>query len=224
MTWIKICGITNLEDAELAVDAGADALGFVFYEKSPRRVDVETARAIVARLPERIEKVGVFVEQTPDELRKVAEQAGLTAVQLYGDSSQDLLLGSPIPIDQQIGVEKLILVFPGERLKEGSFAISENAKEKIYAVLFDSGSGTTPGGTGTTFNWEQTHGMVQAISLTVPVIVAGGLNSSNIGDAVRVFQPFGVDVASGTEAKPGRKDPEKVRAFVEAVKRADRAA
>jgi phosphoribosylanthranilate isomerase len=222
MTWIKICGITNLEDAQLAVNAGADALGFVFYEKSPRKVSVETARAIVAQLPERVEKVGVFVEQTAAEICKAVERVGLTAVQLHGENSPDFMPDRPI--ENQIGVEKLIMVLPGDRLAEGSFAISSKAKENLYAVLVDSGSGKTLGGTGKTFNWNETHGLVQAISLTVPVIVAGGLNPLNVGEAVRLFQPFGVDVASGTEARPGTKDPEKVRAFVEAVKRADKAA
>ena len=137
MTWIKICGITNLEDAQLAVDAGADALGFVFYEKSPRRVEVETARAIVEQLPEKVEKVGVFVGHTVEDMRRIVEQAGLTAAQVHGESSRELL-EDPFSIDQQIGIEKVIAVLPGDRLTKESFTISTEAKRKLYAVLFDS--------------------------------------------------------------------------------------
>ena len=223
MTWIKICGITNLEDAQLAVDAGADALGLVFYEKSPRRVEVETAKAIVEQLPEKVEKVGVFVGHTVEDMRRIVEQAGLTAAQVHGESSRELL-EDPCSIDQQIGIEKVIAVLPGDRLTKESFTISTEAKRKLYAVLFDSCSDQAPGGTGVAFNWQETKDMIQAISLSVPVIVAGGLNSFNVAEAMNTFQPFGVDVASGTEVRPGKKDPQKVRAFVEAVKAADKTA
>jgi|SRR5208337_3192706 len=219
MTWIKICGITNLEDALTAVEAGADALGFVFYEKSPRKIDVETAREIVRKLPASVEKVGVFVDPDAGRTGEIVSQARLTAVQLHGKLSDELSR------DLQSGVEwanraKLILVIPGDALKDGGFSIGELARKKLFAILVDSRSNGTAGGTGTTFDWEATRGMVQVISLSVPVIVAGGLTPWNVGEAIRLFQPFGVDVASGVEARPGKKDPAKVGAFVSAVRAA----
>lgn len=219
MTWIKICGITNLEDAQTAVEAGADALGFVFYEKSPRKVDVETTQEIVRKLPASVEKVGVFVDFDAARIPEIVSQARLTALQLYWKHSEEL---SGI---LQSGVEwargaKLIAVIPGDALKDGGFFVGELARKKLFAILVDSRSNGAAGGTGTTFDWEATRGMVMGISLSVPVIVAGGLTSWNVGVALRLFQPFGVDVASGVEARPGKKDPAKVRAFVSAVRAA----
>jgi len=156
-------------------------------------------------------------------MRRIVEQAGLTAAQVHGESSRELL-EDPFSIDQQIGIEKVIAVLPGDRLTKESFTISTEAKRKLYAVLFDSCSDQAPGGTGVAFNWQETKDMIQAISLSVPVIVAGGLNSFNVAEAMNTFQPFGVDVASGTEVRTGKKDPKKVRAFVEAVKAADKTA
>jgi phosphoribosylanthranilate isomerase len=208
MTWVKICGTTNLEDALLAVEAGADALGFVFHDKSPRKVDVESAREIVAQLPGNVEKVGVFVEQNAEEIRRTVQTTGLTAVQVVdGTNSAKLFDG--------LVVSKLV---------DGGGLVSERARKSLFAILIDSGSKTVPGGTGQPFDWEAAHGMVHAISLTIPVIVAGGLNVSNVSEALRLFEPFGVDVASGVEAKPGKKDPEKVRGFVRAVRQAERRA
>jgi phosphoribosylanthranilate isomerase len=221
MTWVKICGTTNLEDALLAVKAGADALGFVFYEKSPRKVDVETAREIIAALPDRVEKVGVFVDQTAEQVREVVGRTGLSAVQMHGTATGSRISANEV---DPCGVSKLIAVVQGDELMDGGFFISEAGKRKIYAILIDSGSDGTPGGTGKTFDWENARGMVRGIALNLPVIVAGGLNSSNVGEAMRMFQPWGVDVASGVESRPGKKDPGKVRAFVQAVRQAEKGA
>jgi phosphoribosylanthranilate isomerase len=224
MTWVKICGITNLEDALVAVDAGADAVGFVFYEKSPRKVDVKTARAIVAELPERMEKVGVFVEQGGDEIRAIVEGAGLSAVQLHGRGAISAVLSIPGTTSGAVGAKKLIVVLPGEEIAEEGFFLNEEAKTKIFALLVDSGSAEVPGGTGRRFDWENARGPLQLLSVQVPLVVAGGLTPSNVGEAVGIFQPFGVDIASGVETRPGKKDPEKVRAFVRAVREADKKA
>ena len=221
MTWVMICGITNLEDALVAVDAGVDALGFVFYEKSPRKVDVETAREIVAKLPEKVEKVGLFVDQTVDEVHDTVCRAGFTAVQLHGNVA-GRVWKDPRPSLECMGVSKVIPVVAGSALENGGMSISEGARAKVFAVLIDSLGDGEVGGTGTKFDWQATRGMVQHLGLIVPVIVAGGLNASNVPEAMELFHPFGVDVASGVEASPGKKDPQKVRAFVQAVRTAEK--
>ena len=225
--WVKICGITNLEDAHIAVDAGADAVGFVFYEKSPRKVDVETAGNIAAQLPRRLEKVGVFVDQTAEQIRETVKRVGLGAVQIHGATG---VLARQAAVPQALagesdgdnfGTTKLIVAISGDQFANGvGISITDHGKKHLYAVLVDSGNATNPGGTGRTFDWEQARGMVQGIGFTVPVIIAGGLNPVNVAEAVKLFQPFGVDVSSGVEARPGKKDPDKVRAFVEAARQA----
>jgi len=221
MTWVKICGITNLEDALVAVDAGADAVGFVFYEKSPRKVDVETARDIVAKLPEKIEKVGVFVDQTADEVCATVRETGFTAVQLHGKVAERVWK-DPRPAEQCLGVAKIIPVIPGSSLENGGVFVSQRTHEKIFALLIDAPGNGLVGGTGTKFDWQAAQGAVQGLGLMVPVIVAGGLNVSNVSEAMELFHPFGVDVASGVEANPGKKNPAKVRAFVSAVRAAEK--
>ena len=222
MTWVKICGTTNLEDALTAVDAGADAVGFVFYEKSPRKISAEAAQEIVSNLPDRVEKVGVFVDLESDAIREIVLKAELTAVQLHGKKSMDSVWNDQRPVMECIGVSKLIPVLYGDTLKDDGFFMFDRVREKTFALLLDSRSNGVAGGTGSTFNWQATRPMVQAISLTVPVIVAGGLTPANVGEAMTVFQPFGVDVVSGVEASAGKKDPHKVRAFVNAVREIDR--
>jgi phosphoribosylanthranilate isomerase len=222
MTWIKICGITNLEDALFAVEAGADALGFVFYEKSPRKTNIEDTRAIIRDLPDRVEKVGVFVEEDAERIRQIVLETGLTAVQLHGSRALESVWNDVRPAIESVGTSKLIPAIPGDSLKDRGVLINERAQESIFALLFDAQSNGTFGGTGTTFDWPGTRGMVQVISLRIPVIVAGGLTSLNVEKAIRLLQPFGVDVSSGVEAQPGKKDPEKIRAFVGSVRSADR--
>ena len=222
MTWIKICGITNLEDALFAVEAGADALGFVFYENSPRKTNIEDTRAIIRDLPERVEKVGVFVEEDAERIRQIVLETGLTAVQLHGARALESVWNDVRPAIESVGTSKLIPAIPGDSLKDRGVLINERAHESIFALLFDAQSNGTFGGTGTTFDWPGTRGMVQVISLRIPVIVAGGMTSLNVEKAIRLLQPFGVDVSSGVEAQPGKKDPEKIRAFVGSVRSADR--
>jgi phosphoribosylanthranilate isomerase len=223
MTWVKICGMTNLEDALTAVEAGADAVGFVFYEKSPRNVSVEAAREIVEKLPVGVEKVGVFVDLESKQIREIVLAVGLSAVQLHGPKSMGNVMWEDLrPASECVGASKLIPMVYGDALKDGGFLISDHVRDQIFAILLDSRAGETAGGTGTTFDWAAVRDMVQAVSLTVPVIVAGGLTPANVPEAMRLFQPFGLDVASGVEARPGKKDPEKVRAFVKAVRDVDR--
>jgi len=220
MTWVKICGITNLEDAQVAVDAGADAIGFVFYEKSPRRVESETVREIVAELPAKVEKVGVFVNDPLNEVAETARRAGLTAMQISGESALRRL--EAWLDEQRANSESLKLVpsIPASHLANGGVHISEGVRRDLLGILVDSASESQPGGTGKVFDWQAARQTITMLSMTFPTIVAGGLNAGNVGEAIRLFQPFGVDVASGVEARPGKKDPAKVRAFVQAAKEA----
>jgi phosphoribosylanthranilate isomerase len=222
MTWVKICGITNLEDALHAVHAGADALGFVFYEKSPRKAEVGETREFIRELPADIEKVGVFVDHEPEQVREIVSQTGLTTVQLHGKQLLDRVWSEKVPVEQSLGVRKMIPVIPGDSLKDRGVLISEGAHDKVFALLFDSQSNGNMGGTGTTFDWRGTRAMVQVISLKLPVIVAGGLTALNVAEAIRLLQPFGVDVSSGVETRPGKKDPAKVNAFIQAVRGTNR--
>jgi phosphoribosylanthranilate isomerase len=234
--WVKICGITNLEDARTAVEAGADAVGFVFYDKSPRNVNTDTVREITAHVPQGIERVGVFVDQTAEEIRETVKLAGLSAVQIHKtdslrqDSGATGVLARPAVAQDlagesngdELGMAKLIVAISGNHLADGGFFMGDAAKKRVFAIMIDSGNATNPGGTGRTFDWEQARGMVQGISLAVPVIVAGGLTPANVAEAVKQFQPFGVDVSSGVEARAGKKDPDKVRAFVQAARQAEK--
>jgi phosphoribosylanthranilate isomerase len=219
MTWVKICGITNLEDALTVVEAGADALGFVFYARSPRKIAPEHVRQVTAKLPDRVEKVGVFVDADPEHIHAVVSETGLTAVQLHRKSL--LRPWEGLPPTECLGVSKFIPVIAGDSLKDG-FVISQRPPEGIFALLLDARSDGASGGTGTTFDWEATQGTVQSVGLLVPVIVAGGLTPSNVPRALKLLQPFGVDVASGVEVYPGKKDPDKVRQFINAVRNTDR--
>jgi phosphoribosylanthranilate isomerase len=218
MTWVKICGMTNLEDALTAVDAGADAVGFVFYEKSARCVSVETVHEIVQKLPERVEKVGVFVNESPKRVSEVTKGAGLTAVQLHGDEYMTPELYS--------SVGKLFFSLPvANVLKDMTEPIGQFIFPKFpksAGVLLDSGIPEQRGGTGKTFAWAEARWLVSALMRLHPVVIAGGLTTSNVSHAAEFLKPWGVDVVSGVEASPGKKDPEKVRAFVKAVRDYDR--
>jgi len=237
MTWVKICGITNLEDALVAVDAGADAVGFVFYEKSPRCVTVETAREIIAKLPKSVEKIGVFVDPDTDSI-KILSDAGLTGSQSYfseqgfgGGGGHTKATGlSCLPPNA-----RFMLAFPmslfSDPLRqiapmiEGFAKLKQKAPEglPIPAGIFDtfvldSGNLQKPGGTGKSFDWEGARPIGESFRRNgMRLVVAGGLAPENVGTAIETLRPWGVDVASGVEARPGEKDPEKVRAFVRAV-------
>jgi phosphoribosylanthranilate isomerase len=222
MTWVKICGMTNLEDALIAVDAGADAVGFVFYEKSPRNISVEAARAIVEKLPGAVETVGVFVNEPVDRVSAIAEEAGLTAVQFHGDEH--------LRVNMYATDRKAFLCIPAEWVAKtwnergrayGSFmALPKN----LGGIMLDSGTQGMRGGTGKVFDWRAAKSWVSVMGQLYPVVLAGGLNPENVSRAIGILKPWGVDVVSGVEAGPGKKDPEKVRAFVKAVREMDRKA
>jgi phosphoribosylanthranilate isomerase len=216
MTWVKICGMTNLQDALLAVDAGADAVGFVFYEKSLRNISVETAREICAKLPEGVEKVGVFVGGPFREIVETMRRAGLTIAQIYPRE--------PFALTERFFRDFPFRLIPaisarGEGEISGFYASTE-AGHRVLAVLIDSGSSDRPGGTGEAFDWQGVAGAPGFNGFKL--IAAGGLTPENVGQAIAILRPWGVDVVSGVEAAPRKKDPEKVRAFVQAVREADR--
>ena len=218
MTWIKICGTTNLEDALTAVDAGADALGFVFYEKSPRKVDQETARRVVGDLPGTVEKVGVFVNQTEDPICAMADEVCLTAVQLHGDNMDPHV--ADLIVEQRPHLKVIVGISMHHPKPEGWAMMWR--PDVVHAFLVDTGSSSKYGGTGQTFDWQTNQSSVEVIARLGRVVVAGGLDPANVAEAIRVLKPWGVDVASGVESTPGKKDPHKVRAFVDSVRQAEK--
>jgi phosphoribosylanthranilate isomerase len=201
--FVKICGITNEADAHAAVEAGADALGFMFYPASPRHVAAAVVGEIVRRLPSQVLTFGVFVNPVLEEARDIAASCGLGGIQLHGDEPPELCARfAPLK------VWKAFRIRDEESLKP----LPRYATD---AWLLDAYSAKGLGGTGERFNWELA---VRAKSLGRPVVLAGGLVPENIAEAVQQVQPWGVDVSSGVEAAPGQKDHAKVRAFIAAAK------
>jgi phosphoribosylanthranilate isomerase len=229
MTWVKICGITNLEDAEEAVKAGADALGFVFYEKSMRNVDPKVAREIVAILPERIEKVGVFVNEAGVSPVDIAREVGLTAIQntigydYVANPESEMMVALrnfPRPL-------KLFLAFPAMWILANEHNLKGLAAPDglLDTFFLDSSTREQQGGTGKTFEWKEAATIAEKMQEKgLKLVVAGGLTPVNVTEAMRILKPWGVDVSTGVEARPGKKDPGKVRAFIKAVRQADRKA
>ena len=200
---VKICGITNTEDARHAAICGADALGFVFYPGSPRFVDPDTARRIITDLPPLVTTVGLFVNEHPARIREMVEFCGLSTVQLHGDEEPDQCSYPPCRVIKAL------------RLK-GQMEGEVFASYKVSALLLDAYVPNQFGGTGHRCDWEQ----AAAVAAQHRVILAGGLNSENVAEAVRQVRPYGVDVSSGVEKKPGQKDPEKVARFIRMAKEA----
>ena len=198
--FVKICGITRLEDAQAAVDAGANALGFVFWPKSPRRVDVERAREIAAALPEDVTTVGVFVDQAPNDVNDVARRVGLRAVQLHGSEDGEYVRAMTRPVIKAVAVV-------------GSQAPDVNAWPSSVTVLLDVHDPVKKGGTGKTIDWT----VAASVAGRRNVLLAGGLTPQNVGEAIARVRPYGIDVSSGVEAEPGIKDHGRIKALFEAV-------
>lgn len=219
MTWIKICGTTNLDDALASIDAGANALGFILTA-SARRITPETAADIAAALPPTIEKVGVVVNETPQWLAELARQIGLTALQLHGNEAPEQLP----EYRRAFPVGKIIKTLQARELLAGTSRYPLDAylrmRGSLDAILLDSGVPGNLGGTGVPFDWNASLPIVAQIKEALPVIIAGGLDPGNVGDAIRLFEPCGVDVVSGVERATGKKDPAKLRAFIDAVRAA----
>jgi phosphoribosylanthranilate isomerase len=208
MVRVKICGITNAVDALAAIDAGANLLGFNFYAKSPRCISEGDAAIIRSQLPKKIKAVGIFVNTSPAEVAALCKSLKLHAAQLHGDETPEDVaeLASSLPVFKAFRVEP---DFPLATLDE---------YPEAYAFLFDAAHTGQYGGTGRTTDWD----VARRATVGRRIILAGGLNVENVAAAVRIVRPYGIDVASGVESRPGKKDRGLLREFVEEVRRAER--
>ena len=198
---VKVCGITRLEDAEAAVEQGAQALGFVFWPDSPRFIDPYRARAIVSALPSFVTAVGVFVNQRSEYVNGVAALVGLAAVQLHGDESQLYAAAMTRPV-----IKAIALGAAGEVEAVVAWPLR-------VTLLLDAHDPVRRGGTGRTIDWAS----ASTVAAARRVVLAGGLTPENVGDAIARVKPFGIDVSSGVESSPGIKDHERLKALFEAV-------
>lgn len=208
MVRVKICGITKLEDAKLAVELGAHAIGLNFYTQSPRSISPAAAADLVDRLPPYVSTVGVFVNWGADPVVALCRALHLSAAQLHGDET-------PAVTD---AVARHLQVIQALRLGQGSLAPAYAKFRSAAAFLIDAAQPGQYGGTGTLANWH----LARVAAQSHRVVLAGGLTPENVGEAIRVVRPYAVDVATGVEARPGRKDPAKLRAFFDAVAKANR--
>lgn len=199
---VKICGITNVEDGLLAAEAGANALGFIFYKQSPRYVPIEKAAAVIRNLPEPIVKVGVFVDADEDTVDRAIRECGLNLLQFHGGESPEYCV--------QFG----LMSMKAFQVRDAQ-SLSRMTDFKTDAWLLDAYSPDKLGGTGEKFNWDLA---IEARKLGRPIFLAGGLTADNVAEAVRHVEPYAVDVSSGVEASPGKKDHGKVKAFIDAAK------
>lgn len=208
--WVKICGNTTLEDTELAVEAGADAVGFVFAA-SPRRATVEAVERMAPRLAGHVEMIGVFVDANAETIAQIVERCGLTGVQLHGgaEAAETSKL-----LRARFGAALRLLRVVHFAADAGAELEALRGDPATDAVLVDSKTATAVGGTGVAFDWAEARRTIFLEDGGLRLIAAGGLRPENVAEAIRVLQPWGVDVASGVEATPGRKDAEKVKDFV----------
>jgi phosphoribosylanthranilate isomerase len=216
-TWIKFCGTTSLADAMTSIAAGADAVGFIFAP-SNRHVTTVQVKAITQELPAKVEKIGVFMDETVENILSIVEAAGLTGVQLHGKESADDLarLAKKRSNEQRFRVIKTVLVKENFRHELQSVL---HAVRPPDCVLLDAGAGS-----GQTFAWDAARDVTKEFvhSNSAQMIVAGGLTPENVGEAIKILSPWGVDIVSGVEMQAGKKDPQKLRAFVESVRRAEK--
>jgi phosphoribosylanthranilate isomerase len=208
VTWIKICGTTSERDADIAIRAGANALGFIMWPQSPRHVTETAAYSIGTLVPKSVETIGVFVDEDLATVVQTTQFCRFTGVQLHGAEDQNYVveLRKRLPGVKIFKVVKAAVLGPSTDLKPDAW-------------LIDSANGRMPGGTGNSFNWHSARAHVAR--LKEPVIVAGGLNSQNVGEALEILRPWGVDVVSGVESYPGRKHPGAVAQFIDAVRQFD---
>jgi phosphoribosylanthranilate isomerase len=199
---VKICGITSIADALAATNAGADALGLMFYEKSPRHVALKTAAEIARQLPPFVIKVGVFVNAPEAVVMRAVSECGLNILQFHGDETPEYCQLFPV------------MTIKAFRIRDAA-SLKALPDYKTDAWMLDAYAPDKPGGTGEKFNWDLA---IEAQKLGKPIFLAGGLTPENVGEAVRRVRPYAVDVSSGVEASPGAKDHEKVRAFIRAAK------
>lgn len=206
MTRVKICGITRLEDALSAVEAGADALGFVFYDASPRAVGIEQARQIIEQLPPFVTTTALFVDPEPALVDRVIQIAQVDLLQFHGKETAEFCCGFARPWIKAL------------RMKPGFDPLASSQQFRSgRGILLDAYRPGVPGGTGETFDWDRIP-----LALAPRVVLAGGLNADNVAEAVRRVTPFAVDVSGGVEESPGIKSPQKIKRFIEQVRLADR--
>jgi len=215
MTWIKICGTTNLSDAKHALAAGANALGFIFAA-GPRRVDPTTAASIIAALPENTGGIGVFIYEAPSVVAEIADNIGLTGIQLHGQEPAEQLA----EFRSALGSRMIIKALQAREIigNRGILDTYLRCTDWFDAVLIDSGGLGQRGGTGARFDWNAAQPVVSRIKEVKSVILAGGLTPENVGRAILLFQPWGLDVVTGVEREPGKKEAAKMHAFVQAVR------
>jgi phosphoribosylanthranilate isomerase len=204
MTKVKICGITTPEDALTAVEAGADALGFVFYKESPRHIFPEEAARIINLLPPFVQAVGLFVNEAPEVVNQVSRNCRLGLVQLHGDETPDYCRRIEQRVMKAFRVRSLTCLDP-------------IADYRLSGCLLDAYSPSFYGGTGTSFNWEIAQ---EAVKRGHKIVLAGGLTPDNVAEAIRQVHPYAVDVSSGVESAPGKKDADKIRQFIRNAKEA----
>jgi len=208
MIRVKICGVTSIADAEVACQAGADLIGLNFYEKSPRRVSEADARKIRTALTRTVEAVGIFVNAAPSEIVRICRSLRLDAAQLHGDESPETVN----LVAREIRVFKALHV-------NANFALDSLEKySPASAFLLDAARSSQYGGTGQTIDWS----LARRAAATHHIILAGGLKPENVATAIRAVRPYAVDVASGVESEPGKKDHAKVRQFIQEVRRAEK--
>jgi phosphoribosylanthranilate isomerase len=212
MTKIKICGITRLQDALAAAHAGADALGFNFSHQSPRLIAPEKAKAIIEKLPPFVQSAGIFVEHSPEEINAICLLCNLQIAQLHSDRY------SPEQA-QSITAAKVIRVFRPEENFAEEEVFEFAAKSGVNSFLFDTYRAEVAGGTGESIGASLATRIFDHIRASCYAILAGGLHAANVDEAIRRVQPYGVDTASGVESEPGIKDPEKIEAFIRAVRK-----
>jgi phosphoribosylanthranilate isomerase len=210
MVKVKICGITNLRDARQAFKAGADFIGFNFYPRSPRYVTPRTVRRILGRLPKKVTSVGVFVNERKDEMLRIARQVGLDYLQLHGEES-------PMTIAH---LARTVPVIKAVRVRDSFRAAKLTRYKHASAFLLDGFDRRRHGGSGKTFRWN----MALRAKRAGRIFLAGGLTPENVSAAIRSAKPYAVDVCSGVETKPGKKDPALVVNFIRAVRTSQRAA
>ena len=197
MVRVKICGITCIEDALHVADCGADALGLVFYAKSPRAVSPDQARKIIAALPPLVTTVGLFVNEAPETIREIVDTCGLDLIQLHGDESPGQCLYPPRRVLKALRVN-------------GEQSLAGLNQYRVSALLLDAWRPDSYGGTGHLCDWQ----LAARVAAERRVILAGGLTPENVAEAIRLVRPYGVDISSGVESAPGRKDPDRVAAFI----------
>jgi phosphoribosylanthranilate isomerase len=213
--WIKICGNTNLEDARFAAECGADALGFVFAP-SPRQVNTDTVRQITAKLPAKLETYGVFVDAAFEEIVSAVTTCGLTGVQLHRCADP----GIPSRLRERLGNIGILSVLHYKGPEFARRLIEAGQDAALNAVLVDSSTARAVGGTGVTFSWTEARSAFLRAGQHLRLIAAGGLSPENVKQAIQTLQPWGVDVVSGVESAPGKKDPARVLAFIRAAQEA----